>query len=406
MSSKKSLFILIVLSIIPILQGYDSHVRIEYGILLLKYNLTNFHIDFFKMTFPLGTMIGALIGGFLVDKRGLRRLISSILITVSAFSLILQFIDFYALITIHRFTLGLMIGLLVICSKVYITDIADSKHRGKFLFYFLSASIIGSVSYMIFRYFLLVKSNNFSFTYSSYQIPYILLPLLVLFVVRFLPDNRANASEVIYNLKYFFRPKQRILIYTMIILAILTSFANSNLFVYVSSQITFKQEADFFHLIPTGLGFLATILGILTIDKLGRKGLLIIGLYILILSAISNIVVSVITDNPVIILAFLHLYYFSFLFTIITTSTIIILEYLPTQIRGRGIILFAIICWVPNGIVNIINKSFIFESKNNIIISSIIVLTTLVVMIFLVRKFLIETKGLSLDEVKSELSIE
>jgi MFS family permease len=406
MSSKKSFFILIILSVIPVLQGYDSHVRIEYGILLMKYNLSNFHIDFFKSTFPLGTMIGALIGGFLVDKKDLRTLISSILITASVLSLVIQFVDFFALLTLHRFVLGFMIGFLVICSKVYITDIADSKNRGRFLYYFLSASIIGSVSYLIFRYFVLVKSNNFSLTYSYYQIPYIILPLLVLFVVRFLPNNRDEESNVIYNLKYFFRPKQRILIYSMIILAILTSFANANLFVYVSSQITFKQEADFFHMIPTGLGILAAISGIITIDILGRKGLLMLGLFILIVSAISNIVVSVITDNPVIILAFLHLYYFSFLFTIITTSTIVILEYLPTQIRGRGIIIFAIICWVPNGIVNVLNKSVIFDSKNNIIISSIIVLTTLVAMIFLVRKFLIETKGLLLDEIKSELNIE
>ena len=406
MSFKKSFPILVILSIIPILQGYDSNANMEYGTLLMKYNLSNLHLGYYRMAFTLASMIGALIGGMAVDKWNLRRLAIIILIALSSSSLVLQFYDSFVLIFIHRCILGFSFGFLVLSFQVFLVDIASTKHRGKILFIFLGASIIGSLIYLAFRYFFVVKSNTYSLTYPQYQIPYIVLPLLIFFVIRYLPGTINTDSEKVYPFKYLFRPKQKVLIYAMVILAILTSLANSNLYIYVSSQIVFDNNAEFLYLIPMIIGVAATVLGIVTIDVFGRKSLLKFGIIALIISATTNILIPLITKQPMVILGFLHLYYFIFQFTIITTSTIIILEYLPKQIRGRGMILFAIIYSVPNGINNFLNKTFIFESNYNVIISSLIILTTLIICLMLIRKHLIETKGLLFNEIKSRINIE
>jgi MFS family permease len=357
------------------------------------------------MSFSLASALGVLIGGFAVDKWNFRKLIMINLVVLSISSLILQFYDSFILILLQRIILGFSFGFLIIIFEVLITKLVESKHRGKFLFGFLNVSIIGSIIYLIFRYFFLVKTGDYNLSYAQYQTPYIFIPLLILLVIRYLPILQNTESNIHYPIKHLFSPNQRIIIIVMIILAMLTSFANTNLYIYVSSQITFDEDKEILYLIPKILGTLAMILGVLTIDLIGRKGLIKYGLIALICSATANIVISLVTDKPLLIFGFLNLYYFLYLYTIATTSVIIILEYLPNQIRGRGMVLFSLICWLPYGLSNVINMTYIFDSKLNIMISSLIILTTLVISFILIRKYLIETKGLSLDDIRLKLNL-
>ena len=406
MSLKKSVFILIILSIIPILMGYDSQLSFYYEHLISNQHYSNYHVEIYKLCFSLASSIGLLVGAFAVDKWNLRKFVMIILILLSLSSLLLQFYNSYAFILFQRFILGFSSGFLLISFKVFITDMADSKHRGKFLFFFLGASLFGTVVFQILNYNFLIVSDNVNFSYASLQIPFIIFPLFLFFVIRHLPNNSSVVSNNLYSLKYLFKPKQKILILTMVFLVILTSFANSNLYFYVSSQIISNQQNDFLYMLPIIIGTLATILGIIFIDIFGRRGLIKFGIIALIISSSTNLAVSLITDEPLIIIGFLNLYSFLFSFAIISTSFIIILEYLPSQIRGRGMLLFAIIWWVPNIINNYLNTTLIFNSKYNVAISSSIILTTLIISLVITRRHLIETKGLSLEEIKSRIDIE
>ena len=404
MSLKKSVFVLLILSIIPILMGYDSQLSSYYGILISNQQLPSYYVDIFNMCFNLTASIGLLVGAFAIDKWNVRKFVTIILALLSVSSLLLQFYDSYAFILFQRFVLGFSSGFLLISCKVFITDIADPKHRGKFLFFFLGASTIGFVSFQIFNsYFYLTLAD---FSYANFQIPFIILPLFLFFIIRDLPNNSSVVSNDLYSFKYIFKPKQKVLLLIMLLLALLTTFANSNLYFYVTSRIIFEQQNELLGLFPTFTGVTGTIFGFIFIDIFGRKGLLRFGIIALIISAATNIVVSVITDDPYIIIGFFYLYSFLFSFAIISTSFIIILEYLPSQIRGRGMLLFTIIWWIPNAINNILNTRLIIDSKYNVIISSLILLTTLTISLVITRRHLIETKGLSLEEIKNRINIE
>ncbi|MDE5416817.1 sugar porter family MFS transporter [Labilibaculum sp. DW002] len=404
MSLKKSVFVLLILSIIPILMGYDSQLSTHYEHLLANQQHPSYYVDIFNFCFSLPASIGLLVGAFAVDKWNVRKFVTIILALLSASSLLLQFLDSYGFLLSQRFVLGFSSGFLLISCKVFITDIADPKHRGKFLFFFLGASTIGFVSFQIFNsYFYEILAD---FSYASLQIPFIILPLFLFFIIRYLPNNSSVPKNNLYSLKYLFKPKQRVLILIMVLVATLTTFANWNLYFYVSSQIIFEQQNDLLGLLPTFTGIAGTIFGFIFIDIFGRRGLLKFGIIALIICSATNLVVSLITAEPLLIFGFLYLYSFLFSFTILSTGFIIILEYLPSQIRGRGMLLFSIIWWVPDTINNILNKTLILDSNYNVAISSLIILTTLTISLVITRRHLIETKGLSLEAIKNRINIE
>lgn len=384
--------------------GYDSQLSTHYEHLFANQQLPSYYVDIFNFCFSLAASIGLLFGAFAVDKWNVRKFVTIILALISASSLLLQFLDSYGYILFQRCVLAFSSGFLLISCKVFITDIADPKHRGKFLFFFLGASTIGYVSIQNFSYYFHVTLADFS--YASLQIPFIILPLFLFFIIRDLPNNSNAHKNNPYSLTYLLKPKQRILILIMVLVAILTSFANFNLYFYVSSLILFEQNNELLGLFPAFTGIAGTIFGFIFIDIIGRRRLLKFGIIALIICSATNLVVSIITDESLLIFGFLYLYSFLFSFTILSTGFIIILEYLPSQIRGRGMLLFSIIWWISDTINNILNKTLILDLEYNVAISSLIMLTSLSIGFVIVKKHLIETKGLSLVEIKNKIGVQ
>lgn len=402
MRTKRTVPILLILSIIPILQGFDNSASIIYRHLLMQEGSLNMYFQLFNLSSFLALSIGLLIGGLAIDKWNYKKLVLIDLIGLSIISLFLQFNDSYVFVIIQRFVLGFSFGFLMLSFKVYLTEIAEPKHRGKVLYAFLNISIIGTLIYQfIFSYFE-INFLDTNLSYAHFQIPFIILPLLVLSIIHHLPDSQSSESNKSYTIRYFFKQNQRNLLLVMFVMAILLSFTNTGL---ITSQISMDAKNEYMHIIPMLIWLLAAILGISTIDYLGRKRLLKFGINILMFLAVSNIVIPFVTDNQMITLGFNYLYSFFVIYAITTTATIIILEYIPAQVRGRGMIIFAFICWLPSTINNTFIYPSIFNSENKITIVYVISLIVLITSIFLIRRRLIETKGLSLKENKNKIDL-
>jgi MFS family permease len=399
MKTKTTILILLALSIIPILKGFDNSASIIYRHLLMQEGTLIWHLQLFNLSSFLALSIGLLIGGLAIDKWNFKKLVLIDLIGLSVFSTIIQFNDSYLFVITQRFILGFSLGFLLIGFKVFLCQIAEPKHRGKLLYAFINASIIGTLIYhIVFSYF----DMNIVFpslSYAQFQSPFIVLPWMVLLIKRYLPDSNKSESDKSYTIGYFFKPGQKILILVMFVLAILLSFANSSLMV---SQLAMDTNNEYAHINPTLTWLLAFVFGVFTIDYFGRKGLLKFGISALIVCAVLILVISFVTNYQMITSALIYLYNFLFIYTISTTSTIIILEYLPSPIRGRGMVLFAFICWIPTTInFTFIYPSF-FNSEHKLTILSVISLIALVSSLILIRKRLIETTGLSFEEIKDK----
>ena len=192
MNLKKNIFLLIILSLVFILKGLDSQASVYYEMLLMKLNITYLQLGYFETAFSFSFAIGVLIGGFIVDKWNMKKMCVILIIILSSSSLILQFYNPYYMIVLHRFILGYSLGFFLISFKAFYTDLAIDKHRGKLLFILLNSSFIGSILFISLRSIIFSKTGDFDISYESYQIPFIILPLFIFFIVRQIPDNSTS----------------------------------------------------------------------------------------------------------------------------------------------------------------------------------------------------------------------
>ncbi|MCT4643664.1 MAG: MFS transporter [Carboxylicivirga sp.] len=403
MTLKRTILVLIAFSTIPLLQGFDTTANHIYKYLLTDKVFNELYFKVYDLAFNLMSALGLLIGGLAVDKWNIKRLVTINVIGLSLVSLVLQFTDSIVLIVVQRLIMAFVFGSLIMSFKVLLTDMSMPGHRGKILFAFLGVGTIGG---LVFYVASLLEPNNINvgITYAQFQIATALLPLLLLFISRYMPARPERHK--IHTFKYLFKPQQRIILLVMIVFALLISFANSNLFFYVASHIAFEEEIYYSNIIPQVIGLLALISGILSIDRFGRLGLLKIGFIALITSAVANIIVSVFVDQVIVVYVFLNLYQFLYSYTVASTVIILVLEYLPGPVRGRGMVLLAFTWWLPDILNNYMNSTLIFHSDYNVAISSVIIIVVLISVRYMLQGRLLETNGLKPDEIKSKLNIE
>ena len=399
MTLKNNITILILFILIVILEGFDSSISRFYGMYMSVQNQSYLSIDTFKGMIGLASMIGALIGGIATDKWNLRLLFIINILVISISSLILHYYSPFFIFITQRIIVGFTLGFLIISIKGVFPDLSLNAHRGKLLFILLNGTLIASILYLLISYLISSKTDSMDLLFQYYHVPFFVLPLLVLFAYRYIPTNLQNKNTVTFS--YLFKPAQRGLIYILLLMAILSSFAFPLGYFFISSNILFENpENSFLHLLQHIVSLSAVILGIFLIDKLGRKRLLTFGIISAGVSALIILIISFFIDNSMVILGALYLYDF-FSFFIITTSYIIILEYLPSGFRGRGLLVYGILIWIFSRISAAIND-VITDSQHNLLIISIVLISVLSITLYFVKNLLLETNGKPIKEVSKD----
>lgn len=397
----------------------------------------------------IGCIIGGIISGLLTNRFGRKRtlIIASVLFFVSAlgsgfpetffFTKGEPSIGLLLLFNFYRVIGGIGVGLASATSPMYISEIAPAEIRGRLVSFNQFAIIFG----MLVVYFVnwgiaygqtieWINDIGWRYMFASEAIPAALFGVLLFWVPetpRFLAlSNRNEQAMSVLNKIYvdklktqtiFSEIKQSIGISTertklfsygktVIIIGILLSvfqqFVGINVVLYYAPRIFESmgaaKDASMLQTIVMGVvNVVFTVLAIVTVDKWGRKPLLITGSVGM---AVGMFAISALAFNNVIglsTLVFIIIYTASFMMSWGPICWVLISEIFPNKIRGQAVAIAVMFQWFANYLISSTYPAMMeFSSGMTYAIYGIMA----VISALFVWKMIPETKGKSLEEME------
>lgn len=345
----------------------------------------------------IGCIIGGAISGMLSSKFGRKRslMLAALLFLLSAlgsgypeflfFEKGTASIGLLVMFNFYRIVGGIGVGLASAISPVYIGEIAPADIRGRLVSINQFAIIFG----MLVVYFVnwgiangqtieWINSVGWRYMFFSEAIPAAIFGILLFFVPetpRYLAlTNRDNAAlyvltkingserakEIIIDIKSTLsHHSSRIFSYGKkvviigIFLSVFQQFVGINVALYYAPRIFESmgaaKDASMLQTVVMGLvNVLFTVIAIMTVDKLGRKPLLIIGS---IGMAIGMFAISGLAYFNIIgmgTLIFIIIYTASFMMSWGPITWVLISEIFPNKIRGRAVAIAVAFQWAAN----------------------------------------------------------
>lgn len=436
----KSFRWILVAALSGFLFGFDT-VVISGANLPIKelWSTSPFFHGFFIMSMALwGTVLGALFGSYPTNKLGRKKTLTWIgfFFLISALGSALA-VDPYTF-SFFRFVGGVAVGVSSIAAPIYISEISTSENRGR-LGVLYQFSLVFGILIAFFSNYLLTGfqgSSDWRWMLGVEAIPALMYLLLTLYIpdtprwqIIFQKDDSAalktlnqiygdgqqadsvlkqikTADSTAGNQEKLMNNSNR----KTLLLAFLISFFNQlsgiNFILYYAPEILemagFATRASLFNSVLIGLtNIVFTFLGLMLIDKLGRKQLLIMGSlgYIFSLSGVS--MAFYFQTDPQWIALFIFAFIASHAVGQGTVIWVFISEIFPNRIRAKGQSFGAGVHWVFAALITLVGPSVITIFKANpwpiFSFFALMMVLQLIFSIFTVP----ETKGKSLEEINS-----
>jgi sugar porter (SP) family MFS transporter len=436
----KSFRWILVAALSGFLFGFDT-VVISGANLPIKelWSTSPFFHGFFIMSMALwGTVLGALFGSYPTNKLGRKKTLTWIgfFFLISALGSALA-VDPYTF-SFFRFVGGVAVGVSSIAAPIYISEISTSENRGR-LGVLYQFSLVFGILIAFFSNYLLTGfqgSSDWRWMLGVEAIPALMYLLLTLYIpdtprwqIIFQKDDSAalktlnqiygdgqqadsvlkqikTADSTAVNQEKLMNNSNR----KTLLLAFLISFFNQlsgiNFILYYAPEILemagFATRASLFNSVLIGLtNIVFTFLGLMLIDKLGRKQLLIMGSlgYIFSLSGVS--MAFYFQTDPQWIALFIFAFIASHAVGQGTVIWVFISEIFPNRIRAKGQSFGAGVHWVFAALITLVGPSVIAIFKANpwpiFSFFALMMVLQLIFSIFTVP----ETKGKSLEEINS-----
>ena len=392
----------------------------------------------------LGCVVGAISIGRFGDKYGRRYMlrIMAFLILISAVGTGLTW-DLNSFVAM-RIIGGLGVGGASVLSPMYISEIAPAKIRGRLTVLFQLAIVIGILVAFFSDYLLInIGDHNWRWMFIVEGFPALIF-FLSLFAVgrnprwlvknrkieeatkviaRVNPDadpakiiqeiNNSLDENVIDHVKYLFRKPYLRLVIIGIIIGMLNQFTGINVVMYYSSKIFlsagFSNESAILQtVIIGGTNLLFTIIAMRVIDQLGRKKMLLIGslLMSIFLALFAFFYISGV--QGFILLIMLVLFVGAFAFSQGAVIWVVLSEMFPNNIRARatsiGSFSLWTFCFLTTMLFPMVVGLFDSDDGNGKGIGFIIGFYAIMTLgsFFFFKKYLIETKGKTLEELGKE----
>ena len=415
----------------------------------LTETMANFIDGFNKSSALIGCVIGGAIAGYISQTIGRKKglILAALLFTFSALgSAIPDKLNFLggqviSVFMFYRVVGGIGVGLASMLSPMYIAEIAPANIRGKLVSWNQFAIIFGMFVVSIVNY-LIAKGQTdqwifdlgWRYMFGSEVIPAGLFLLLLLFVPetpRYLvlanKEDRAfsvlnkivskeKAREVLENIKESLKEKRvrwlkygSLVIIIGVMLSVFQQFVGINVVLYYSSDIfrnlgienTEDSLAPVILVNAVNLTF--TVLAIFTVDKFGRKPLMIIGALGMAIS-MTTLGFSFF-GNHYGIGAFLSIMIYTAAFAMSwgPVTWVMLSEIFPNSIRGAMSIAVAA-QWIANWMISlsfpVLNEnSWLTETFNHGFAYWLYAIMGLLAALF-VWKVVPETKGKSLEDME------
>ncbi len=394
----------------------------------------------------LGCGLGAWLAGTLSDRWGRRTVLvlSAILFLVSAIgtaipSNLSQFVIF-------RIICGLAVGAASITSPMYIAEISPARIRGRMV----SVNQFAIVSGMLLVYFVnyLIQrlgdpawneTTGWRWMFASGAFPAVLLLGSLFFVPetpRFLlatrrveralailrrvngttaadQELREIADAIAHEgaeLRDVFKRGARKVLLIGVGLAVLQQVTGINVILYYApvffEKLGAHTGAAMLQMVVVGaVNLLFTIVAIWTVDRLGRKPLMILGSLGMALCLVASGLATCFQKTELWVLVFILGYIASFALAVGPVTWVILSEIFPTRLRGRSMAVATVCLWVANYIVS---QTFPMMDSNPLLLAwfhhgfpFFLYAAFCLLTILLVWFWVPETKGQSLEAIES-----
>lgn len=398
-----------------------------------------------------GCFVGAIVAGYLSERFGRKNslILSAILFTLSAWGSGLP--DFLPqsvqLLVVFRLIGGLGIGIASMNAPTYIAELSPAHSRGKMVSLYQMAIVIGFFVVFLATYFIGQSGDEtYNLTYGwrvmfwSELIPCLLFLVLLLFIPKSprwlaLKGREVEARVVLdrlhgeklaaeeydsikkslktdkTNFSDIFRRGVLPIVIIGAVFSALQQFTGINAVLYYGSDI-FEKALGFGQseilaqqVLLAGVNFAFTFVAMFTVDKWGRKPLVLAG-SIGMLLGFSLLSFTLMTKNVgVVSLVGILLFIGSFAMSMGPVVWVMLSEMFPNRIRSTAMSVAVAAQWAANYFVS---QTFpmVAESRENVqgvwngSLPYFIFIAFIVIIIWFTMRYLPETKGKSLEQLE------
>ena len=428
-----------------LLFGYDTAVISgAIGFLRSHFNLSAAQMGWAASSALVGCVAGVALAGVLSDFLGRKKvlILSAILFLISALGSALS--RTLTVFVVFRMVGGFGVGAASMLSPLFIAEMAPPRMRGKLVSWNQFAIVSGMLIVYFVNYWIAGQgdatwnvTSGWRWMFGSEALPAVLFFCFLFFVPesprwlvkqnrhdealsvlrRINPDQAESEMVEIQetvahetgSLKQLLLPGMRIVLVIGIVLAVLQQITGINVFLYYAPEI-FKNlgsgsDTALLQTIIIGAVNMAfTIVAIRTVDRLGRKPLMLIGAAGMGLSLLFLGLAAWWGQTTIWVLFFMLAYIAGFALSVGPVTWVILSEIFPTRIRGRAMSIATITLWAANWVIS---QTFPMMTENATLIRvfhnafPFWLYGLFCVMLFLfVRRFVPETKGKSLEEIE------
>lgn len=387
-----------------------------------------------------GCIVGAIGIGRPGDKYGRRDMLKvvAMLFLISALGTALA--SSITWFIVFRFIGGLAVGGASVLSPVYISEIAHPKYRGRFTLLFQLSLVVGIlVAFATDLALINTGTNNWRWMFGSETAPAILFFALLFFVERSprwlvkkgLPKEALYVitktgsgnnseqllkeiqdsinNEVVDHFKYLFRKPFLRLVIIGILIGMFNQFTGIAVVMIYSSDIFraagFGTESAILQTVIVGFTNLSfTILAMAFIDRIGRKFMLLLGSVGMTIFLAVFSYIFLYNVGGYMPLVFMIAFVACFAFSQGAVVWVLFSEMFPNNIRSRGMAIGSFSHWVFYALLlflfPVIQKSFTDNRGIGYVFAVFAIITF--ISFFFFKKYIIETKGKSLEELEKE----
>ncbi len=393
----------------------------------------------------LGCALGAAGVGSLSDRFGRKKalIVSAILFFVSAVGTAIP--RTLTTFILYRILGGLGVGAASIISPMYIAEISPARIRGRMVSINQFAIVSGFLVVYFVNYFIALQGDEvwnqrlgWRWMFGSEALPALGLMLLS-FVVPESPrwlTKQGRAEEALRiltrvdgaayarmelaeireavahesgSLRQLFVPGMRIVLVIGIVLAVLQQVTGINVFLYFGTEIFKKMgsgtNAALLQTIVVGIVNLTfTVIAIWTVDRIGRKPLMMIGSAGMGGSLIAMGLAAYTQSTGLWMLLFILGYIACFALSVGPVTWVILSEIFPTRIRGRAMAIATVCLWIANYLVS---QTFPMMDEDPWLVATFhrgfpfwLYGVFCIVLLIFVRTCVPETKGKSLEQIE------
>jgi sugar porter (SP) family MFS transporter len=389
----------------------------------------------------IGTVLGSLLAGRPAEKYGRKRVLQAIGIIYLVTSLVTALTPTWSLFVLFRFIGGIGVGASSVVGPMYISEISPAKSRGRlvalFQFNIVSGILIAFVSnYLLFG----VGEDAWRWMLGIQAIPAAIFFAMVFAVpesprwlvknnqlddaqrvfgeigepdpataVRIIKDSlhteKGMAKESVFNGLYN-KP-----VFYVVVLAMFNQLSGINAIMYYAPRIFemtgLAKDTALLQAVSIGVtNMVFTLLAMTVIDKFGRKKLLIIGSFGMVVF-LGLVAWSFYTQQfgGYDVMFYLVGFIAFFAFSQGAVIWVYMSEIFPNKVRSQGQTLGSFTHWIMAAVISWTFPILVESSDNGGFYSFLLFAVMMLAHGIFVWKILPETKGKSLEGIQSELGI-